>query len=311
MEKDYAHTSVMLDEAIEALAIRPDGIYLDGTFGRGGHSALVLKLLNEKGRLYAVDKDPKAVESGKQRFEQDSRFYIEQCSFAKLKDLVEQWGIKGKVSGLLLDLGVSSPQLDDPERGFSFRHDGPLDMRMDTTHGASASERLASVKEQDLAKILKDYGEERFARRIAKAIIAARNLAPITTTVQLAEIIKTAHPRWEKDRHPATRSFQAIRIWVNEELDDLQDLLSQVPDILEPKGRLVVISFHSLEDRIVKTFIQNYERPDSHLPHDLPVMHASLKQKMRRIGKMSPPSGLEVEKNARSRSARMRVAERL
>lgn len=246
------HKPVLLDEAITGLAIKPEGRYIDGTFGRGGHSRAILEKLTTQGRLLAIDKDPAAIEKAQQEFTNDERFILRQGSFAMLGDRVKELGWTGQVDGILLDLGVSSPQLDTPERGFSFLHDGPLDMRMDPQQGISAADWLASAKEQEIVMVLKEYGEERFARRIARAIINTRDESPIRTTRQLASLIAAANPKHEKGKDPATRSFQAIRIFINQELDDIKTCLSQVVDVLKPGGRLVVISFHSRMKRFTR-----------------------------------------------------------
>ena len=291
------------------LAIKPNGIYLDGTFGRGGHSRAILKQL-QQGRLIAMDKDPKAIAAGQALMASEPRFHIEGGSFTGLKAVAEAFDCLGKVDGILLDLGVSSPQLDEAERGFSFQNDGPLDMRMDPTSGMSAAAWIASAKEEDIAAVLKEYGEERFAKRIARAIVQARLEAPIDTTKRLASIVAAANPKWEIGKDPATRSFQAIRIFINQELDDLQRCLADVLDILAPGGRLVVISFHSLEDRIVKRFIREQSRGDQY-PPDLPITYVQLKLRMKAIGKSIKAGKAEVTANPRARSAVLRVAEKL
>ncbi|UTW46710.1 16S rRNA (cytosine(1402)-N(4))-methyltransferase RsmH [bacterium SCSIO 12696] len=305
-----AHTTVLLEEAVAALVTDPDGTYIDGTFGRGGHSAAILDKLSSKGRLLAFDKDPEAIASGRQRFADDKRLELIHDSFATLGDQVAQRNLTGSVQGVLLDLGVSSPQLDDDHRGFSFLREGPLDMRMNTESGESAAEWLARAKEDEIAQVLKEYGEERFARRMAKAIVSARQQQEITTTTQLAKIVADAHPAWEKYKHPATRAFQGIRIHINRELDDLKQLLEQVLDVLAVGGHLVVISFHSLEDRIVKRFVRDQERGPQ-LPRGVPVRDDPGLRRMKSVGKPLKPSGGEVDDNIRSRSAIMRVAEKL
>ena len=254
------HTTVLLQEAVEALVTDPDGFYVDGTFGRGGHTAELLARLSGRGRVLAIDKDPQAIASGEERFAQDDRLGFFHGSFAELQNVAAQMEKAGEISGVLLDLGVSSPQLDQADRGFSFMRDGPLDMRMDTSRGLSAAEWIASADEQEIARVIKEYGEERFARRMASAVIRERAIKPITGTVQLAKILAAAHPAWERGRHPATKAFQGIRIFINRELDDLEDLLAQVIDTLKVGGRLVIISFHSLEDRRVKRFIRDQEQ---------------------------------------------------
>ena len=303
------HQPVMLEEALTGLAIKPNGIYVDGTFGRGGHSRAILSQLTD-GSLLAIDKDPQAVATAERDFAGDDRFQIRRGSFADMATFVEEQGRLGKVDGILLDLGVSSPQLDDAERGFSFKQSGPLDMRMDPDSGISAAQWLMEAEEKEIAHVLKEYGEERFAKRIASAIVKARREAPIETTSQLASIVAAANPKWEKGKDPATRSFQAIRIFINRELEDLQQCLSQVLDILKPGGRLVVISFHSLEDRIIKRFIREQSRGDQY-PPDLPIAHIQLNRRMQPIGKAIKPGEAEQEQNVRSRSAVLRIAEKL
>jgi len=304
------HKSVLFEESIEALNIKPDGIYIDGTFGRGGHSQEILNRLGEHGRLYAFDKDPDAIRHSEEIFANEERFVIVQDSFGNLKHHAELWGVAKKVDGLLLDLGVSSPQLDDASRGFSFLRDGPLDMRMNPDAGLSAADWLATEKEAEIVRVLKVYGEERFAKRIARAIVKARDEAEISTTKQLANIVAEAHPAWEKHKHPATRAFQAIRIYINKELSDIEDCLQQSLEVLSKGGRLSVISFHSLEDRIVKRFIQQNVKGDE-FPLDLPVMNSALKQKLKKVGKLIIPSDQEINDNPRARSAKLRVAELL
>ncbi len=303
------HYSVLLRESIEALQIQPEGIYVDGTFGRGGHSAEILKALGPNGRLIGFDKDDRAIETAEARFGDDPRFTIVRGSFATMGAKLAEMGLAGKVSGILLDLGVSSPQLDDPERGFSFRFDGPLDMRMAST-GMSAAEWIAEVERQELADVLKEYGEERFAWKIAGAIVAAREASPIETTGRLAEIIRAASPTREKRIDAATRSFQGIRIYINRELDDLKDCLNQVMELLQDGGRLVVISFHSLEDRIVKNYIRAHSKADVY-PRGLPVRDEDMpKPPLKAIGKAVKASKDEIAENVRSRSAVMRIAEK-
>lgn len=310
MAEQVIHTTVMLRKAVDTLVTDPDGFYVDGTFGRGGHSSLILEQLSPRGRLLAIDKDPAACTVARERFMNEPRFEIVAGSFAAAPQYVADRGQTGRVAGLLLDLGVSSPQLDDAERGFSFMRDGPLDMRMDPTSGVSAAEWLTVASEGDIARVLKEYGEERYARRMARAIVRERANGPITRTLQLAKIVSEAHPAWEKGRHPATRAFQAIRIHVNRELEDLETLLASVVAMLAPGGRLVVISFHSLEDRIVKRFIRRQEQGEA-LPRGLPIMEKDRPRHLRSIGKAQRPEELEVEANLRARSAVMRVAEKL
>lgn len=305
------HNPVLLDEVLEALQIRADGIYLDGTFGRGGHSAQILAQLGENGRLLATDKDPQAVAAAEQRFGADERFSIVRGSFTMLGAEAELRGWHGKVDGILLDLGVSSPQLDDASRGFSFMNDGPLDMRMDPHSGISASQWLATVKESEIAEVLKEYGEERFAKRIARAIVkTCEEQGAITSTAQLSKIVKEANPRWERDKHPATRSFQAIRIFINRELADLDAFLEQAVELLATGGRLAIISFHSLEDRRVKRFIREQAKGDD-FPVDLPVMDSQLNRRLKPIGKAIRAGKAELALNPRARSAVLRVAEKV
>lgn len=307
---ESSHITVLLDEAVKALITDPQGVYVDGTFGRGGHSKLILQALSPEGRLLAIDKDLAAIDVAQQSFTSDDRFEIAHGSFAELATLARARGITGKVTGLLLDLGVSSPQLDEAHRGFSFQQDGPLDMRMDQTRGQSAAEWINTAAEDEISWVLKEYGEERFARRMARAIVAERSKSPIVTTGRLAEIVKVANPAWEKGKHPATRAFQAIRIRVNEELTDLDAVLDQALDVLAVGGRLVVISFHSLEDRTVKRFIRRQEQGDQ-LPLGVPVRDEQLNKRLRSCGKPIKAGDAEVDANLRSRSAIMRVAEKL
>ena len=306
---ELAHTTVLMEETVAGCVNNPDGIYVDGTFGRGGHSRCLLSKLSEKGRLIGFDKDPLAIASGKQLMEEDARFQIVQSSFADMKDELARLGIQ-KVSGILLDLGMSSPQIDDAERGFSFMKDGPLDMRMNPDAGISASEWVMTMPEAEIARVLKEYGEERFAKRMARAIVNARQEEPITRTLQLANLVKEANPAWENHKHPATRAFQAIRIAVNNELTDLERVLDDSIDLLESGGRLAVISFHSLEDRMVKRFIRRQEQ-GKQLPKGLPITDDMLDRKMKKLGKAIKPGKDEVNTNARARSAVLRVAERL
>jgi len=304
-----AHDSVLLNEAVDALVVDPDGCYVDGTFGRGGHSRVILSRLSSKGRLLVIDKDPQAIAYAHEHFGDDERVIIGHASFAELKDLAAAHGLENGVTGVLLDLGVSSPQLDDPERGFSFTQDGPLDMRMDTSRGQSAAEWIAEAPEEEISTVLKEYGEERFARRMAKAIVVERAQRPFTRTAHLADVIKQANPAWEKGKNPATRAFQGIRIFINRELDDLALVLDQAVDLLADKGRLVVISFHSLEDRIVKKFIHKQEKGEP-LPRHLPIMQDQIDQRLKRVGKAVKASEQELKDNVRARSAIMRIAER-
>jgi 16S rRNA (cytosine1402-N4)-methyltransferase len=302
------HATVLLHEAVDALRVNPDGVYVDGTFGRGGHSRLILERLGATGRLIALDKDPAAVAAGREIA--DVRFRIVHSGFAHLTEVLREL-VGTTVDGILLDLGVSSPQLDDERRGFSFRFDAPLDMRMDTSTGQTAAEWLAAVDERLLGEVIHDYGEERFAKQIARALVVAREEQPICTTQQLSQLVaKTVRTR-EPGQNPATRTFQAIRIYLNQELDELAHVLPQCMDNLKPGGRLVVISFHSLEDRIVKRFMRDMAHGDG-LPRDLPIRAADLPRAgARLIGKPTRASAQEVAANPRARSAVMRVAERL
>lgn len=309
MPDKVEHATVLLNEAVAALVTDPAGFYIDGTFGRGGHSGAILSRLSEKGRLLAIDKDPEACRAAREEFAGDERFAVIQGSFSCLSEYVSAEGMTGKVQGILLDLGVSSPQLDQPERGFSFLRDGPLDMRMDPSSGISAGEWLAQAEEKDIAWVLKTLGEERFARRMAKAVVESRRQAPITRTLQLAEIVAAANPAWEKGKHPATRAFQAIRIYINSELDDLKQALDSSLDVLAIGGRLVVISFHSLEDRMVKRFIKEHQR-GKQLPRGLPVLESEIVRPLHAVGKAVKPGAEELAVNPRARSAVMRVAEK-
>lgn len=309
MPANLSHQPVMLYEAIQALNVQPEGAYLDGTFGRGGHTRAILELLNAKGFLLALDRDPEAMLFAQAEFTCYQQFHFEQRNFSELADVVSQYHLSGRLQGVLLDIGVSSPQLDDPQRGFSFRHNGPLDMRMETTSGTSAGEWLAHVSESELAQVLKTLGEERYHRRIARAIVTARLAEPITHTKQLADIIATATPGYEPDQHPATRTFQAIRIRINGELEALQEGLKQSIQVLAPGGRLVIISFHSLEDRLVKRFIRQQTK-GTEFPPEVPVTASDSDATLKNLGRFRP-SHDEIRNNPRARSATMRVAERL
>jgi len=302
------HEPVLQKEAVAALNVRPDGIYVDATFGRGGHARAILDQLGPDGRLLALDRDPQAVASAKQQFADEVRLTIVHGPFSMLGSAVGERGWRGRVNGILFDLGVSSPQLDDPARGFSFRTEGPLDMRMDSTRGESAADWLNRAAEQEIADVLFQLGEERYARRIARAILRSRAENPITTTKQLAEIVAGAVPTRERSKDPATRSFQAIRLHINRELDELREALPQALDVLAPHGRLVVISFHSLEDRIVKQFMRAQEK-GMELPLDLPVRHVEIQSRLKVIGKPVRAGEEEVRRNPRARSAVMRIAE--
>jgi 16S rRNA (cytosine1402-N4)-methyltransferase len=306
----FDHRPVLLGEALAALNIAADGVYVDGTFGRGGHARAILAALGPGGRLFALDRDPQAQQWARLHFGDDARFVFERCSFGHLAEVAERHRIAGQVRGVLLDIGVSSPQLDDPQRGFSFSKEGPLDMRMDPTNGTSAAQWLSSCAQEDIAQVLKDLGEERYHRRIARAIAQARTAAPITTTLQLARIIAAAVPRREPGQHPATRSFQAIRIFINRELEELKAALTQALQVLAPAGRLVVVSFHSLEDRLVKRFMRDQARGHE-LPPGLPVTAGHGGATLKLIGRAVQPGSDEIAANPRARSARMRVAERL
>jgi 16S rRNA (cytosine1402-N4)-methyltransferase len=312
IESGFNHITVLLDEAVEALAIREDGCYLDGTFGRGGHSRLILKNLGPNGRLLGFDKDPQAIATGQALAAEDGRFVIVQRSFAEMGSEIALQGLAGKVNGVLLDLGVSSPQLDDPERGFSFMNDGPLDMRMDPSRGVSAAEFIAKAPAEEIARVFKEYGEERFAKRMANAVVARREVQPFLRTADLAEVLKVANPAWEKGKNPATRAFQGLRIHVNNELADLEAGLEAALESLEIGGRLVVISFHSLEDRIVKLFMRRLAKGEADkLPRNLPVRHQAFEPIIKVHGKAQFASEAELKANPRSRSAVMRVAEKL
>ncbi len=304
-----AHQPVMLHEVLTALAVREDGVYVDGTFGRGGHSGAILQRLGEQGRLIALDRDPAAVAEAQRKFGTDPRFSVVHSAFSALGDVLGTMDLLGKVDGLLLDLGVSSPQLDEAERGFSFMRDGPLDMRMNLTQGESAAEWLARVDEAELADVLWQLGEERFSRQIARAVVTARAQTPITRTVQLAELISKVVFKREPGKHPATRSFQALRLWVNQELSELDAVLSQARQALAIGGRLAVISFHSLEDRRVKQFLRGERAPE--LPPEIPLAPPSPPVHWRTLGGAIKPSAEEVRQNPRSRSAVLRVAERV
>ena len=308
-EKNFEHAPVLLAEVIDALNIIPNGVYVDGTFGRGGHTRAILEQLGPTGQVIGLDKDPQAIEAGKALAKQDERFSIERGSFTMLETVIKNRGLEAKVDGLLLDLGVSSPQLDDPSRGFSFINDGPLDMRMDNENGLSAAQWLAVAKEREISQVLFDYGEERYGKRIARAICKAREEQTISSTAQLAKIISDANPAHEKHKHPATRSFQAIRIFINKELDEVSSVLEQSINVLAKGGRLAVISFHSLEDRIVKRFIRKQVKGDD-LPRHLPVTADALNQKFNNIGKAIRASEDELSTNSRARSAVLRVAEK-
>ena len=311
MSEAPEHRPVMLEQAIEAMQPRPRGIYVDGTFGRGGHAMALLSRLDNSACLWLVDKDPEAIALAQARHGDDPRCQILQADFADLGPHLRAAGLAGQVMGILLDLGVSSPQLDTPARGFSFLREGPLDMRMNNLTGETAAEWLAGVDERTLVSVLRDYGEERFARRIARAICRARDQGQLPeTTTGLAELIATAVPRSEPGRHPATRSFQAIRIHLNDELGALDRVLGDICDLLGPGGRLVVISFHSLEDRRVKRFINRHSQVGD-LPPGAGRVPPEKQPRLRRIGKALQADDVEIHSNPRARSATLRVAERL
>ena len=303
------HIPVLLREAVEALVSDTDGLYIDGTYGRGGHSFEILNKLSERGSVLAIDKDPEAINDGRIRFNQEFRISFFRESFASIPRLLEDKRLD-PVSGILLDLGVSSPQLETPDRGFSFQTDGPLDMRMDNTAGESAADWLQSASKDDIASVIKELGGERYARRISAAIVSERFKSPIDSTKRLAEIIKKAHPSWVRGQHPATKSFQGIRIYINRELQDLDHFLEHVVDTLKIGGRLVVISFHSLEDRRVKRFIRNQERREI-FPRNLPIPDSEKLIRLVKVGSAIKPSKSEIMTNNRARSAVMRVAERV
>jgi 16S rRNA (cytosine1402-N4)-methyltransferase len=303
------HQAVLIEEAIEGLCIVKDGIYVDGTFGRGGHSRAILNKLGPKGRLIAFDKDPDAIDYAAQHFQKEGRFNIVHASFSDLKRVALEYNIAGLVNGILLDLGVSSPQIDQAERGFSFMQDGPLDMRMNLQQPTTAASFVNQAKEEVMRDVFFEFGEERFAKRIAHAIVVARGKKPIETTLELAQIVKEANPKWEKHKHPATRVFQAIRIYINEELDDLKRMLEQCMDVLAVGGRLAVISFHSLEDRLVKQFMVRMEKGNAP-PKGVPVREDAIKTCFKRIGKVIKPHDDEIKVNVRARSAVLRIGEK-
>ncbi|MEW6981321.1 16S rRNA (cytosine(1402)-N(4))-methyltransferase RsmH [Colwelliaceae bacterium 6471] len=311
MQMDNSHISVLLEEAINGLAIDPDGCYIDCTFGRGGHSGLILSKLSAKGRLIAIDRDPTAIKAA-EKFADDPRFTIEHEGFAELQSIAEKHQLVGKVNGILLDLGVSSPQLDEAERGFSFMNDGPLDMRMDTTRGQTAQEWLAVADVEDITWVLRTFGEEKHAWRIANAIVDTREEQPLTRTSQLAKLIQKTAPQREIKKHPATRSFQAIRMYINSELEQIEKALAASLSVLATDGRLVVISFHSLEDRLVKQFMKKHSQ-GKQVPRGLPISEAEIQKgkKLTLVGRKAKPSKQEVTENVRSRSSVLRIAQRL
>jgi len=304
-----AHVPVLLGPVLEGLKIKPDGCYVDGTLGRGGHSKEILQRLNERGRLIAIDRDPQAIASAPEILTRDPRFELVRGDIAQLETCIDERGLHGEVDGLLFDLGVSSPQLDEADRGFSFMRDGPLDMRMDPDSGTSASEWLATVGEQELTKVLRQFGEETNARRIAGAIVRARAQAPIERTAHLARIIEEASPRRGQKIHPATKTFQAIRIVVNDELGQIEAALRQAVNVMKRGARLCVISFHSLEDRIVKRFMRDESREPEQF-RGMPNIPDEFRPKLKLVGKPVTASDSEIAANPRSRSARLRIAER-
>ena len=310
MPSSPEHISVLPVEAVEALNIMHNGFYIDATFGRGGHSGQILERLGNDGRLLAFDCDDQAIVHAKELFGDDSRFTIKKSNYSEMSAFVFEHGLEGTVDGILFDLGVSSPQLDQAGRGFSFDKSGPLDMRMDQSSGQPVSEWLPTVSAEELAEIFREYGDERYARRIARCVVEAVQQKPITDTVELAEIIKAAHPRWEKHKHPATRCFQALRIFINKELDHLKVALENCIELMRPGGRIVVISFHSLEDRMVKRFFRG-PVANANLPRGLPVANDDSPWVLKKIGGAVKPSIDEVASNPRSRSSIMRVAEKV
>jgi 16S rRNA (cytosine1402-N4)-methyltransferase len=307
----HSHQPVLLAEALASLAVARDACYVDCTFGRGGHAAAVLDALGPDGRLVALDRDPAAIAAARARFGGDPRFTIHHAPFSSLARILEGEGLMGRVAGILLDLGVSSPQLDDPARGFSFQAEGPLDMRMDPTSGESAAQFVARASERELEQTIRELGEDRFAKRIAHAIVAARAAAPIADTARLAAVVAAAVPTREPGKHPATRTFQALRLRVNRELDELSAVLPQCVAALAPRGRLAVISFHSLEDRAVKRFMRNAAQPHAALDPRLPPPPDLPAATLRVVGKAQTAGEAELAANPRARSAVLRVAERL
>ena len=304
------HETVLQQEAVSALNVRPDGRYVDATFGRGGHARAILDTLGAEGSLLALDRDPEAIAAAQELMAQDPRVHAMKTPFGTLGSALSKMRLLGKVDGILFDLGVSSPQLDNPERGFSFMRDGPLDMRMDSEAKLSAAEWLADAPEKKIADVIYQLGEERYSRRIARAIVKVRTDMAITRTSQLADIVKQAHPAWEKHKHPATRTFQAIRMHINNELSELESALEVVLSSLATGGRLVVISFHSLEDRMVKKFMARCAKGDA-FPRGVPVTAEQLKPALKLIGRPMRPTADEVQVNSRARSAVMRTAEKL
>ena len=303
------HTSVMVKEVVEALNIRPDGTYVDATFGRGGHTRAILECLGPAGRVLAIDRDPDACRYGHEVFANEPRMLLVQARFSDLAEIIEREGVRQRITGMVFDLGVSSPQLDNASRGFSFQKQGPLDMRMDFSTGETVADWLSAVEEGELVRVLRELGEERYAKRIARAVVSARQHVPLTTTTELAALISQCVPTYEPGKHAATSTFQALRIKVNGELDELDVILSQIESLLSVNGRLVVISFHSLEDRRVKRFFRRCARGDEY-PPDLPITRDQIRPTLRLVGKLLRPTSVEVDLNPRARSAVMRVAER-
>jgi len=303
------HRPVLLNEVVEALAIKQNGVYFDGTFGRGGHTTEILKHLSENGQILAMDQDPQAIHTARKLFANEPRFNIVQENFADMEAFISSHGMLQQIDGILLDIGVSSPQLNDASRGFSFIKSGPLDMRMNPDVGQSAAEWLATVEEYDLTTVLMHFGEEKFARRIANAIVEMRKETVINDTVQLANIIEAAIPVKSKHKHPATKSFQAIRIYINRELEVLELALNTSLKMLTVGGRLAVISFHSLEDRMVKRFFRKMTRGPQ-IPKDIPLLAVDLEQPYKLVGKAIKPTKQEIQENPRSRSSVLRVIER-
>lgn len=306
-DERVAHVPVLKDEVLAALNLHDDSLVVDATYGRGGHTRAIMSRLGNGGRILVIDRDPTAVNQARKEWSDDARVEIVHAEFSELSKLLEQRHVNGRVTGMLFDFGVSSPQLDDPERGFSFSHDGPLDMRMNPDQGLSAAEWLEQISEAELTNVLRKFGEERFARRIARAI---KQHGVIASTGELARLISQAAPATEKGKHPATRTFQAIRIAVNEELDQIKLVLPQASKALATGGRLVIISFHSLEDRLVKRFLRDQSKGDP-FPPDLPVTHDMLKPELKLVGKAIRAGADEIKKNRRARSAVLRVAEKI
>jgi len=305
---EFKHTPVLLNEILQGLKIRSDGMYIDCTFGRGGHSRAILEQLGEDGSLLAFDRDPDAIAAVDRQLLDDPRFTLVHGSYTRLEETVKAMKLTRKVNGIFLDLGVSSPQLDDASRGFSFMRDGDLDMRMDNSRGMTAAEWLNQAPAEEIANVLYEYGDERFSRRIARVIVEQRDEVPITRTTQLAALVASAIPRKEKDKHPATRTFQAIRIFINRELEELDTVLTQAMNVLAANGRLLVISFHSLEDRIVKRFMRDQSRGVD-IPREIPVTHDVFKSKLTIVGKPIRCQPEEIKNNPRARSAVLRIAE--